>query len=121
MAVLALACLQFVEGMVFAYVGEQIVLGLRREIFAHILSLSLNFFERRRVGDMISRVANDATVVREIGTTMPFLLVSHGLTVMGVIVIVMLLNAKLTLMLLAFLPPSPSVRRSWEGSSGSRP
>ncbi len=103
-AVMALAALQFVEGMVFAYAGENIVLGLRRDIFAHILSLSVNFFERRRVGDLMSRVATDAMVVREIGTTLPFLLVSHGITVIGVIVIVMLLNAKLTLVLLAFLP-----------------
>ena len=102
--VLAVAGLQFAEGMVVAYVGEKIVLGLRRDIFAHILSLSLNFFERRRVGDLMSRVATDAAVMREIGMTLPFMSVSHGVTVIGVVVIVMLLNAKLTLTLLAFLP-----------------
>ncbi len=102
--VLAVAVLQFAGAMLFAYVGGRIVLGVRREIFAHVLSLSLDFFERRRVGEVMSRVAGDAAVMREIGTTLPLRLVTHGVTVIGVVVIVMASNPKLTIILLAFLP-----------------
>jgi len=43
-----------------ASVGFRAVMDLRTKLFAHIHSLSLDFFNRSSVGDLISRITNDA-------------------------------------------------------------
>jgi ABC-type multidrug transport system fused ATPase/permease subunit len=64
----------------------------------------MSFFERRRVGEMISRVAADASTVKEIATSLPPLFVNHAVIVIGSITIMMVSQPKLTLVSLAFLP-----------------
>jgi ABC-type multidrug transport system fused ATPase/permease subunit len=101
---LVAALLQFAGALMFVYVGERIVQDLRRDVFSHLLSLSMNFFERRRVGEMISRVSTDAATIREVATALPSGIVSHGAIVVGALAIIMLRHPKLTLILLAFMP-----------------
>ena len=103
-ALLFAALLQFAGAVLFAFVGERVVQNLRHDLFSHLLSLSMSFFERRRVGEMISRVAADATTVREIATSLPQLIVNHGVTAVGAIAIIMIRQPKLTFIMLAFLP-----------------
>ncbi len=103
-ALLMTALLQFSGAVLFAYVGERVVQDLRRDLFTHLLSLSMNFFERRRVGEMISRVSADAMTVREIATSLPQIVVNHAVIAVGALAIIMLRHPKLTLILLAFLP-----------------
>jgi ATP-binding cassette, subfamily B, bacterial len=98
------ALLQFTGALLFVYVGERIVQDLRRDVFSHLLSLSMNFFERRRVGEMISRVSADASTIREVATSLPAGVVNHLAIVVGALAIVMLRHPKLTLILLAFMP-----------------
>jgi ATP-binding cassette subfamily B protein len=40
-------------------VGERFLLGLRTSFFAHLQGLSMDFFERRRLGDVTSRITSD--------------------------------------------------------------
>jgi ATP-binding cassette, subfamily B, bacterial len=103
-ALLSAAVLQFAGAALFCFVGERVIQNLRHDLLAHLLSLSMSFFERRRVGEMISRVAADATTVRDIATTLPQLLVNHGVILIGAITIMMLRQPRLTLIMLAFLP-----------------
>jgi ATP-binding cassette subfamily B protein len=46
--------------------GERVVADLRRAVFDHLLALSPGFFERARTGEVISRLASDATVVQQV-------------------------------------------------------
>jgi ATP-binding cassette subfamily B protein len=105
LAVLLMAALlQFAGAVLFSFVGERVVQNLRHDLFSHLLSLSMNFFERRRVGEMISRVAADASTIRDIATSLPQLIVNHGVIVVGAIAIIMVRHPKLTVVMLAFLP-----------------
>ncbi|HVQ12667.1 MAG TPA: ABC transporter ATP-binding protein, partial [Vicinamibacterales bacterium] len=101
---LGAAVLQFLGAILFVYVGERVVQDLRRDLFTHLLSLSMNFFERRRVGEMISRITADAATVREIATSLPQSVVNHAVIAVGALAIIMVRHPKLTLVLLAFLP-----------------
>jgi len=103
-ALLMAAVLQFCGAVLFVYVGERVVQNLRRDLFGHLLSLSMNFFERRRVGEMISRVSADASTVREIATSLPGNVVNHIVIAVGALGIIMVRHPKLTLILLAFMP-----------------
>jgi ATP-binding cassette subfamily B protein len=45
-------------------IGERIVADLRREVFAHLISLSPTFFDSARSGELISRLTADTTQIK---------------------------------------------------------
>src|SRR5205814_5896640 len=45
-------------------IGERIVADLRRDVFAHLISLSPAFFDSSRSGEMISRLTADTTQIK---------------------------------------------------------
>ena len=55
--------LAFADDVTSTWVSERFLLGLRSEVFRHVQGLSLGFFERRRLGDVLSRVTGDVDAV----------------------------------------------------------
>ncbi|MFF3911770.1 ABC transporter ATP-binding protein [Streptomyces sp. NPDC001848] len=55
--------LGFADDMTSTYVSESFLLSLRSDVFRHVQGLSLGFFERRRLGDVLSRVTGDVDAV----------------------------------------------------------
>ncbi|MFD5794947.1 ABC transporter ATP-binding protein [Streptomyces diastatochromogenes] len=55
--------LGFADGVTSTWVGERFLLKLRSDVFRHVQGLSLGFFERRRLGDVLSRVTGDVDAV----------------------------------------------------------
>ena len=45
-------------------VGRDIEYQLRNELFAHLQTLSLSYYQRQPIGDLMSRLVNDVTAVR---------------------------------------------------------
>ena len=72
-ALLALALLawagQWLQQMSTAFIGHNILLTLRTQMFDHIQKLSLGFLDRNETGRVMSRVQNDVTVLQELLTT----------------------------------------------------
>ncbi|MFI1533597.1 ABC transporter ATP-binding protein [Streptomyces anandii] len=61
--ILASGLLGFADDMTSASVSERFLLSLRADVFRHVQGLSLGFFERRRLGDVLSRVTGDVDAV----------------------------------------------------------
>ncbi|MEU9478482.1 ABC transporter ATP-binding protein [Streptomyces sp. NPDC048191] len=55
--------LGFADEVTSTWVGERFLLSLRSEVFRHVQGLSLGFFERRRLGDVLSRITGDVDAV----------------------------------------------------------
>ena len=51
--------LGFADDYLANWIGERFLLDLRTRFFAHLQGLSLDFFDRRRLGDLISRLTGD--------------------------------------------------------------
>ncbi|MGW0996184.1 ABC transporter ATP-binding protein [Streptomyces sp. NPDC002523] len=51
------------DDLLSTWVGERFLLSLRSDVFRHVQGLSLGFFERRRLGDLLSRVTGDVDAV----------------------------------------------------------
>ncbi|HUH96722.1 MAG TPA: ABC transporter ATP-binding protein [Anaerolineales bacterium] len=98
------AAFSFAQSYLLAYVGEHIVYDLRTALYDHLQQLSLDFYANRRVGDIISRLSSDVTQMRTMLTSNFTTLLSSVVTLVGAIVIVLTLNARLTLFILALVP-----------------
>ncbi len=90
---------------IFGFVGHRMTTDFRIEFFAHIQSLSLRFFNNRRVGEILSRMSNDISVIQNALVTIPVAVLRQTITLLGGLAIIFYLNWKLTGLILLVLPP----------------
>jgi len=90
---------------IFGFVGHRMTTDFRVEFFSHIQSLSLRFFQERRVGEILSRMSNDISVIENALVTIPVALLRQSITLLGAMAIILYLNWKLTGLILLVLPP----------------
>ena len=86
------------------FIGERIVVDLRKQLYTHMQALSLRFFTERRVGELVSRLSNDVTVMRTALTSNVNTLLQQALIMIGSVVIMVALNWRLSLFILAMVP-----------------
>ncbi|NLX09522.1 MAG: ATP-binding cassette domain-containing protein [Chloroflexi bacterium] len=94
----------FIETYNLNYIGERIVLDVRRQLYRHLQSLPLGFYAERRVGELVSRMSSDVTVMRTVLTGNVHTLLQQSLMMIGSIVIMVVLNWRLTAFILALTP-----------------
>jgi ATP-binding cassette, subfamily B, multidrug efflux pump len=51
------------------WIGHRLLLGLRRDMFAHLQKLSLRFYDNNEVGRVMSRVTSDVTSLQDLMTS----------------------------------------------------
>lgn len=94
----------YFQSFSLSYVGERIVVDLRSQIYDHLHRLSLRFFADRRVGELVSRLSSDVTLVRSALTNNVATVLSQSLTFAGSLALMLVLNWRLTLFILALAP-----------------
>lgn len=94
----------FLETYNINYIGERIVVDVRKELYGHIQKLSLRFFTENRVGELISRMSTDVTKMQSVLTNNVTTLLQQGLTLIGAIIIMVVLNWRLTAFILVMTP-----------------
>ena len=93
----------YVQLVLMARVGQNVLYNLRMDLFRHLQSLSLSFYDRNEVGRIMSRMQNDIIQLQEFLTT--GILVFGDILVLGGIIGAMLfMDVQLALVTLAVLP-----------------
>ena len=87
-----------------AWVSQRVVADFRSHLFAHLQSLSVSFFARRRTGELLSRLMNDVTVIQSIVTETPIDTAKQLVTLVGGIAFLLAMNWRLCLLILLLLP-----------------
>jgi subfamily B ATP-binding cassette protein MsbA len=87
-----------------ASVSQHIVADFRQHLFAHLQTLSLGFFARRRTGELLSRLMNDVTIIQSVVTETPIDAAKQFVTLVGGIAFLLAMNWRLCLMILVLLP-----------------
>ncbi|MBT6663576.1 MAG: ABC transporter ATP-binding protein, partial [Nitrospina sp.] len=90
---------------ILSFIGHRVTADFRIELFSHIQSLSLRFFQSRRVGEILSRMSNDITVIQNALVSIPVAVLRQTITLVGALAIIFYLNWKLTGLILLVLPP----------------
>lgn len=86
------------------WVGQRVVLDLRLQAYMASQYMSLKYINGHRVGELISRVTNDATVLQSTVTNAVVDLIVQGVTTLGMLGFLIYINWRLTLVTFAVLP-----------------
>jgi subfamily B ATP-binding cassette protein MsbA len=63
---LAEGVVSFCEDYSSEWVGGRFIVSMRTDLFRHLQDLSLSFFNRRSVGDMLTRISDDTEEIEEL-------------------------------------------------------
>jgi ATP-binding cassette, subfamily B, bacterial len=86
------------------WVGQRALQDLRAQLFVHLQSLSLGFYSRVRSGVVISRLTNDVEALDQLISDGVVTLFQSSLTLVGVVVILLALDAELALYTFVAIP-----------------
>ena len=101
---LARAVMQFVRSYAAHVAGWGVVSDARSLVYQHLQKLSLRFYEDKQTGQLMSRIINDTDLFeRMIAHALPDMIV-NGITLIGVIAILVSMNVHLTLLTLIPIP-----------------
>jgi subfamily B ATP-binding cassette protein MsbA len=108
LVLIGLFCVQaaasFVQTWLLGVVGERVVAQLRGELYGRLVTLSLDFHGRRRVGELVSRLSSDVTLVRTMLTQTITSLLSSVIGLVGSVIILFTLSPTLLLVVLLLAP-----------------
>ncbi len=94
----------YYQTIILHYTGQKIIYEIREEIFAHIQGLSVEFFNNRPVGQLVTRVTNDTETLNEMYTSVIVNSVKSMLTLVGISTMMFVLNWRLSLAVLTVIP-----------------
>ncbi len=93
-----------VQGVLMARVSQRVLKGLRKDLFEHLQTLSLSYFNRNTQGELMSRLTNDVEAINQALSQSFVQLISSFLSLIGILVAMFLLNVWLALGSLVVLP-----------------
>ena len=99
-----LACATYARFFLMMSVGERIIADLRRAVFAHVLSLSPEYFDSARTGEISSRLTNDTEQIRQVIGFGLSMFLRNGLMMTGALVMLFATSAKLAALIVLGVP-----------------
>ncbi len=87
-------------------VGQRVMHDLRTAVYRHLQRMSLAFFTRTRTGEVQSRISNDIGGLESVVTTTATSIAANVTTVLASLVAMCILDWRLAIVSLLFVPPS---------------
>jgi subfamily B ATP-binding cassette protein MsbA len=95
----------FVSGYANQWVGQKVILDLRRAMFARILTLPSAYFDETATAKLVSRFTNDVNNISSAATSVLTVVVRDSVTVAALLAILLYSNWRLTLIAFVVIPP----------------
>jgi ATP-binding cassette subfamily B protein len=93
-----------VQGTIMARISQQTMRTLRRDLFDHLQTLSLAFFDRRQPGELMSRLTNDLNAITTVLAQNVTQLFSSVLSLIGIPLVMFVTNFWLALASMIVFP-----------------
>lgn len=101
----AVAVLDYLEAYLLRSTAARVLRDLRQRLHTHLLSLSPAFYERERVGELVSRLSADIGTIGEVLTGSIVGAAQQGFVLAGALVLMVWIHPLLTGVMLLAIPP----------------
>lgn len=92
------------QGYLSGWVSQRVVYDIRKDMVRNVLRRSIEFHRREKVGQVMSRITNDVNNVADFVSTSLIHFFNDILTVCGIIVVMALLDLRLTIVTMVSVP-----------------
>jgi subfamily B ATP-binding cassette protein MsbA len=94
----------YIQAYYISYIGQDIVRIVRDKLLAHVLTLDIDFFQKRHGGELISRITNDINRIQSAVSSQIAEFIRESLTIVALIGVVIYQSAELAFYGLVVLP-----------------
>jgi len=94
----------YVRFYLVSWLGERIAADLRRDLFAHVISLTPSFFETARIGDILARMTADISVLQTLVGSAISMWIRNFLLGLGALAMMVATSAKLAGIIVIVVP-----------------
>jgi ABC transporter fused permease/ATP-binding protein len=94
----------FFRVWLFAKVSERSMRDIRISLYSQLVQLPMTFFDKRRTGELISRITADVSMLQDTFSTTLAELLRQIITLVAGVIFLMMTTPKLTLFMLATFP-----------------
>ncbi len=101
---LALFFCNRIQYLLLQKTGQKIIYEIRNELFTHVESLSMRFFDLTPVGKIVSRITNDVEALNELYSNILVKLFRNVIKIIGLAVVMLLLNVQMALYSFVMVP-----------------
>jgi len=95
---------QAISSWMMARISQDAIKRLRRDLFVHLQTLSLQFFDRHTAGELMSRLTNDIEAVNQAVSQNVVSLFASTLSMVGILIAMFVLNPWLALAAVVVVP-----------------
>ena len=99
----SLVC-SYVQTMTLNQTGQNIIYTVREQLFHHVHSLPLRYFDTHPVGRIVTRVTNDVESLNEMYSRILARLFKSTVKIIGLAVVMLMMNVQLALMSFVMVP-----------------
>jgi ATP-binding cassette subfamily B protein len=96
--------LEYGQQLAMQYTGQRIMFDLRRDIYAHLQRLDVQFFDRNPIGRIVTRVTSDVDQLNEFFSAALVTILGDLMILAFVLAAMLRLNWQLTLIMVSMLP-----------------
>jgi ATP-binding cassette subfamily B multidrug efflux pump len=104
-AVLSEFSLRSLQSFLFQSIGQHTVTDIRHDLFKHVTTLRMGYFDRTPQGVLTSRLTSDLESLNDSFATGVVTLIADILTIIGILIAMCILSIKLTIVTLIITPP----------------
>ncbi len=105
---------QYWQVWTMSWAGEQMLYHLAADMFIHLQKLSLRFYDRTQIGRVMSRLQSDIDVLESMLSSGLLSMISSVIALVGIIGIMVTLNAPLALLTFTVLPVMFVIAAFWQ-------
>ncbi|MDO9460105.1 MAG: ABC transporter transmembrane domain-containing protein [Alphaproteobacteria bacterium] len=87
-----------------SWLGERVVADVRRDVYGHVLTMSPEFFETTRTGEVLSRLTADTTLIQTVVGSSASIALRNIFLLFGGLIMLVVTSPKLTGLVLVFVP-----------------
>ncbi|EYE89108.1 multidrug ABC transporter ATP-binding protein [Fervidicella metallireducens AeB] len=96
--------LEYIVGYYGHVLGVRMEYDMRRDMFSHIQTLPISYFDNTKTGQIMSRIVNDLNEISELAHHGPEDVFISGLMIIGSFFLLLNINVRLTLIVFTIIP-----------------
>ncbi|MBU0985453.1 MAG: ABC transporter ATP-binding protein/permease [candidate division Zixibacteria bacterium] len=95
---------RYLQTYIMAWLGQKVLHDIRRQVFGHLQTLNLQFFDRNPVGRLLTRVTNDVNTLNELFSSGVVTIIGDVFTLVLIVAALLYYNWQLALITFTVIP-----------------